>query len=224
MSCFNNIRYTRGFVESVQKNSRGHEVAWHIVDNGSTDKTHQYLKSIRPRFLERLGTNGSVALAWNKALGESVTGGPDLICLANNDVLVGEHWLEPIQREYRAHQHEKVYWVPNELRVQQHEFQGIASRNLRSFASQVEPIEHILCIAFFRPESIPVFHPIPERLTLWFGDNWIDARLAKQGHRLFVVKDSSVLHFVSKTIEITPDVSARIERDKQAWAEISKTI
>jgi GT2 family glycosyltransferase len=224
MSCYNNLNYTKGFVNSISKHSAGHEIVWHLVDNGSTDGTYGYMKGLNPRFLDRCGENGSLALAWNKALASARTGEPDLVCLASNDVIVSENWLGPIDRERLAHAGEKVYWISHEIRGAEHEFSAIAARNRNAFAGQLLEVQHMLCNAFFPPEAIDLFHPIPEELTLWFGDNWIDYRLAKRGYKLFLVKDSSVFHFLSKTVEITKDVSARIERDKVAWAEIQKLI
>lgn len=224
MACYNNRYYTRGFIDSVSRRSNGHQILWHLVDNGSTDGTYEYLAGLNPRFLKRLDRNDSLARAWNEALAAARTGDPDLICFANNDVKVSAGWLDPIERERSIHAGKKRYWLSHEVRGAEQDFEGTANRNRLEFAGQTVRVEHLLCITFFPPEAVDLFHPIPEELTLWYGDNWIDARLAKHGYELHIVKDSSVLHFLSKTVEITPGVSERIERDKKAWERIRNLV
>lgn len=89
----NGLNYLKDAVESVLKNTKYPNWEWMIADNGSTDDTVKYLKSIRdPRIklIERKTNNGNFA-SINNELALQAKG--KYLVFLNNDVIVTENWL-----------------------------------------------------------------------------------------------------------------------------------
>lgn len=220
MSCYGQLGYTRWCMESIQRNSNGHSLAYYLVDNGSTDETYQYFATYRPNFLRRYSVNGSLSRAWNQGLRAALEDGHETICLMSNDVVVGPGWLDSTVRELAKP--EKRYFIPNGNF--KHETLDVDVRNaLPSLQGKMQPALAAWCVTF-TAEAVRTFFPIPEELTLWFGDNWIHEKLAKAGYSCWELADSCAVHFLSKTVFTTPEVHARIERDKLAWERLRQTI
>lgn len=90
MPVLNQVGYTRGCVESLAPDlSAGAELI--IIDNGSTDPTPAYLATLSTARAIRNDVNRGCAAAWNQGVNASTR---EWIVILNNDVLVGEGWLD----------------------------------------------------------------------------------------------------------------------------------
>lgn len=224
--CWNKLDLTKRFVESVMRNSAGHEVHWYVVDNASNDGTKEYLDAIHEgptyifpfRWRKRNATNIGVNPAWNQLLEATKITQYDCICLSNNDVLVGPKWLDAVERELERDNHR--FFLPNG------EFSQVT---LCSFDVTVhERLERGPTIPatvpgcagwcmFFPPAALKYFMPIPESMVLWYGDAWIHRKLTQQGYRCETIMDCHCAHFVSQTISGYPGMVEQVARDKEAY-------
>lgn len=207
-------------VESVLRNSIGHEVQFYFVDNGSTDGTYEYLSSL-PQVAQiiRNPTNVGVNPAWNQLLGQAIQQGPDVIVLANNDILAGPGWLDPVVRELAKNDHR--YFLPNGDLHNDGTFEDDARAGYIENAGKTVAGRGGWCL-FFRVEAIKLFLPIPERMTLWYGDDYIHWVLQQQnGYRCETLLDSYCLHYVSKSIAEFPNRDQVIAEDRKAFEEIT---
>lgn len=217
--CWNNLRYTRQMVESVCRNSEGHKVFFVFVDNGSNDGTYEYLRSV-PGVAKiiRNPVNVGVNPAWNALLTEALRHEPDVVCLANNDILMGPAWIDAVSMEIAKN--DKRYFLPNAQFTNPATFDNDVRRSFPALQGSAQA-RGGWCL-FFHPSAIPLFHPIPEELKLWYGDDWIHHELGKQGYRCEALRATCCLHFVSKTISKYPGMSAQVDRDRQAFQRLTE--
>ena len=100
---YNNLKFTRACLESIFRHSGNTSVEIIVVDNGSVDDTPAYLLNqarrnpqVRPvRSPTNLGFAGGVNLGVTRARGE-------YILVANNDLIMTAHWLEPLLEMLRG--------------------------------------------------------------------------------------------------------------------------
>ncbi len=151
--------------------------------------------------------------AWNQLLVAALAQNPSIICLANNDILAGPGWLDPVVRELR-------YFLPNGNLQSDITFEQAARAGALENAGKTLPGRGGWCL-FFRPETVRLFLPIPERLKLWYGDDYIHWILDRNGYKCESLMDSYCLHYISKSISEYPDKVKVIAEDRQAFFEIT---
>ena len=216
MIAWNQIQYTRWCLKSVLRNSEGHDVEFHLLDNGSTDgQTYSALEGVNPVTLMRNERNESVYRGWNRVLAEALKRPYDVICLLSNDVVVGPGWLDGIAREIAKP--DLRYLLPNgEWPEQVETFDETVRAALPGLVGQTKPGLAAWCM-FFKPEAVRIFHPIPEDFILWYGDNYIHLALREKGYAGVAVMDCCAIHFLSKTFFATPGYTNIVEDDKRAF-------
>ena len=100
---YNNLEFTRACLESIFRHIGNTLLEIIVVDNGSVDDTPVYLlhqarrnRQVHPvRSQTNLGFAGGVNLGATHARGE-------YILVANNDLIMTSHWLEPLLEMLRA--------------------------------------------------------------------------------------------------------------------------
>lgn len=217
--CWNQRFYTEHCIASVRRNSSGHNVRLVALDNGSTDGTTDYLQGTVDTLI-RLPTNIGVNRAWNMLLGTAL-GMPDveMICLVNNDVIVGPAWLDPPAREFSRGDN-RSYFLPNGEFTKNVGFDDAVRAALPTLAGGRTPGRAGWCM-FFTPAMVRIFHPIPHELILWFGDDWMHYKLDLYGYSCEVLLDSCALHFISKSVGLYPDMVATIDADRQHFRRLT---
>ncbi|OGS22108.1 MAG: hypothetical protein A3J83_03820 [Elusimicrobia bacterium RIFOXYA2_FULL_40_6] len=91
MLTYNQLKHTKACIESLKKyTDRSYELI--IVDNGSTDGTPKYLKSIKGKSIKLILNNSNLAFAKGCNQGIRIAKG-DYILLLNNDILLTAGWL-----------------------------------------------------------------------------------------------------------------------------------
>ena len=95
---WNTKELLKNCIDSVQKNTKYYEVI--IVDNGSTDGSVDYLKSIEKNEYIKVVYNGK-NLGYAKAnnIGANLAAGKYL-CFLNSDIIVGANWLDEMFRTF----------------------------------------------------------------------------------------------------------------------------
>ena len=88
IAVYNQFYFTQQCVESIARcTSIPHEVI--IVDNGSTDGTREFLRTLKAKIITN-ATNLGCAKAWNQGVRASEG---DVIGILNNDIVVTPGWL-----------------------------------------------------------------------------------------------------------------------------------
>ncbi|MGE4233697.1 MAG: glycosyltransferase family 2 protein [Bacteriovoracia bacterium] len=91
---FNQIHYTKIFVESFLADDQRPECELIIIDNNSSDGTFEYLEALKEKYswveIIHNETNVGVAPAWNQGIRASKG---DYIAILNNDIQVSKGWL-----------------------------------------------------------------------------------------------------------------------------------
>ncbi|EXX85373.1 glycosyl transferase family 2, partial [Paenibacillus darwinianus] len=206
----NHVEYLKNCIDSIIDNTDlPYEII--VVDNGSTDATAAYLKSLRGRVRYRLlETNLGFAAAVNHGL---MMAKGRTIVLLNNDVLVTEHWLENMMRcLYSDERIGMVGPVTNYISGEQlmktnysstREMYAFARRhNLPDPAKWRETNRLTGFCLLFRRE-------LWERTGYWdegfqngnFEDDDYCVRVRMQGYSLMIAGDAFIHHFGSVTIK-----------------------
>lgn len=214
----NQLWYTQQFFKSIARNSYPHQLGFFVLDNGSSDGTWEWMNSAlhgSPQALLRNAGNDSLSKAWNQVLTAGLAHGADLLCLMNNDVIVGPGWLTPVIHEYQKS--DKAYWLANGA-VGPENFDAVVSARPRTGLTY--PGRAGWCM-FFRAETVREFMPISEELRLWYGDDFIHWKLEKAGYRRLVVDDCCVYHYGSKTVQSIGPIQHIIDRDKETYFRLT---
>ena len=101
---YNNLSYTKKFIESLYKYTQDFELI--IVDNGSTDGTVEYLKTLNSVKLILNKENLGFSKGNNQGIG--IAEG-EYIGFLNNDILLYPNWFEEIEKVFEKE--EKVAFV-----------------------------------------------------------------------------------------------------------------
>lgn len=215
---WNGIDLSRRWLDSVRRNSGGHDVKLFLLDNGSTDGTLDLFRSHGPEFLHRHEENFGIYKGWNLLFREAAARSPEAVVLANNDVIAGPRWLDALVREVRRPG--LRYFLPNsDPGTYGDGYDGEIAAALPSLPAATVPARAGWCL-MMRPEAVNVFLPIPESLTLWYGDDWMHHRLKEAGYACEAILDCCCKHAVSATVFRRPDFSEVVERDKRVIQEI----
>ena len=229
----NRLDYTKKFFESIGRNSYPYPLGFFVIDNDSKDGTKKWLENDlkgNPKVVIH-SPNDSLSRSWNLVMSTALRYGADLICLMNNDIIVGPGWLEPVltrlirylnltPEEVKALKEGKIkkeYWLPNgNFNAGNIETQA----RDRQKTGAIYPGRAGWCM-MFRSETVREFLPIPPELKLWYGDDYIHWKLAKLGYAPTVVDDCCMHHFGSKTLELRTDVDARVAEDRETYFRIT---
>ncbi len=218
MVVHNQLFYTKQAFASIGRNSYPHPLGFFVVDNGSSDGTWEWLNSEvhgQPQMFYRNPGNDSLSGAWNMTLKVGLDLGADLLCLINNDVIVGPGWLDQIVQEYRKG--EKTYWLANGA-LSPDNYDAQVRAQLKE--GKTIPGRAGWCL-FFSAAAVREFYPIPTELKLWYGDDWIHWKLAKAGYSCRVAMDSYVYHYGSKTMQIRKDLQPIIDADRETYFRLT---
>ena len=93
---FNRLELTRACQESLERTLAGWDYEWILIDDGSTDGTRDWLRTLPDDGKTRVVLNDIPrGYAANNNLGVGLARAP-LLCLLNNDTVLTPGWLEPM--------------------------------------------------------------------------------------------------------------------------------
>ena len=122
---YNNLHYTKKYIESLYKNTKDFELI--LVDNGSTDGTVDYIKSLPYNNIKLIINEENLGYAKGNNQGIAAAEG-EYIGFLNNDILLPSNWFDEIEKVFIAE--EKAGFVsPIELNpkiqnVNEHNYQN----------------------------------------------------------------------------------------------------
>ena len=216
---WNKSDYTRRWLDSVRRNSAGHDVRLYLMDNGSTDDTSAVMQSFSPAYFQRNESNDSLYKGWNTLAGRALADGAAVVILSNNDLIVAPGWLDAFARELGDPR--KRYFLPN---GDLHDAGTFERDALARRAVAVPPLTASAragwCLVLPRA-AVAAALPIPEELQLWYGDDWIHWKLGQAGYVCEVVLDSFVLHFGSVSFYARPGYPEIVARDRETFNRLT---
>ncbi|MDD5007580.1 MAG: glycosyltransferase [Syntrophorhabdaceae bacterium] len=216
--CWNESTATRQWIDSTRKNSKGHEIKILAIDNGSTDEGATWEACKLADWHDRTGANENLSKGYNRLLRKSLDMKADLVCLANNDIIVGPHWLDAIVREFEKNP--KRYLVPHECLKDCENVDRDGIEYLKTAKKETAPTLKGTCL-FFTPEAVRKFLPIPEELVLWYCDSWIHGHLKKEGYTCEVVLDSPIFHYGSLSFYKREDYVKLVAKDREIYNKLT---
>lgn len=214
----NQLEYTRQCIVSIQENCR-QPIELILVDNGSTDGSEAYFRSIVGAKVIRNEVNVGVAAGWNQGIALA-TG--DYVLILNNDTLVPAGCIENMVR--CAEQHPPIGMVVprcNEVGGPQRleGFQSTQPKDILEEAAKVQTINALSCWEFPRLKGVAMLiprvvlqqvGPFDEQFGMGnFEDDDYCYRLKNHGYQLFIADDAFLYHYGSVSFK-----GERIDRDQ----------
>ncbi|MDF3822520.1 glycosyltransferase [Leptospira sp. 96542] len=194
-ACYNQVEYTRQCIESMQRTHTPlHRVV--AVDNASSDSTLPYLESLPLGRVIHNANNLGCGVAWNQGALEQQA---EWTIVMNNDVIVGESWVEGLINAAVQHKLDIVSpaMIEGEL---DYDFPAFATK-AREKMGNVMRIgwAHAVCLAVHRRvwQEIGYFRANPKLLGYEDAIFFQDAQQA--GLRIGVTGASWLHHFGSIT-------------------------
>lgn len=194
----NKLDYTKNFIESLKKYTKDFELI--IVDNGSTDGTVEYIKSIPEIKLIQNGENRGFSKGNNQGI-EIAEG--EYIGFLNNDILLYPNWFEACEKVFA---NEKAGFV-SPRHINPHYDNTNPEKYIKYFQNfhYDKPYEKSFdecvfsCVITNRDvlDKIGVFDE--NFFPAFFEDNDLKYRAIEAGYGIYVTNEACFYHFGSVT-------------------------
>jgi GT2 family glycosyltransferase len=227
------LAWTRMCLGSIDRRTDWPRFEVIVADNASTDATRQWLGDE-----ERRGSLRVVLLPENRSFAAGVNAAAaasrgEFLCLLNNDTVVTRGWLSALVRHLERDSTigmigPSTNEIANEARVEvgYRELRHLDSWSrgfTRSRAGRAEPIPMLaMFCALLRREVFDRIGPLDERFEIgMFEDDDYARRLAAEGLRLAVARDSFVHHAGRGSFRALPDAEYRriFEENRRRYEE-----
>ena len=198
---YNHLKYTKKIIESLYKYTSDFELI--IVDNGSTDGTGEYLKSLNYDNLKIIFNTENLGFSRGNNQGIEIAEG-EYIGFLNNDILLYPNWFEECEKVFQKEnaafvspRHINPYYdntnENNYIKYFQKNFKYNSQyeKNFDEcvFSCVLTKRSVINNIGFFDENYSPAF----------FEDNDIKYRAILKGYGIYVVNNICFYHFGSIT-------------------------
>ena len=170
-ACYNQVDYTKLCIESMV--NHGLDLSrLVIVDNGSTDDTRRYAKTLNLGGCIFNEANLGCGVAWNQG---ALALQAEWTIIMNNDVIVSKNWIESLIETAEKHQLKIISpaMIEGELDYDFEVFSLMASEKMRDVMRFGDA--HAVCLAVHKSVwmEIGYFQPVPKLLgyedTLFFN-------------------------------------------------------
>ena len=194
-ACYNQLEYTKMCIDSMIKH--GLDLSrLVVVDNGSTDDTCSYLETLPLGGLIFNQANLGCGVAWNQG---ALALQAEWSIIMNNDVIVGEHWIENLIETAEKNNLKVISpsLIEGEL---DYDFEEFSTKAHLKMAKTVRfGARHAVCLAVHQSVWLEVgyFQPIPK--LLGYEDTMFFNELAKANIATGITGASWLHHFGSIT-------------------------
>jgi len=214
---FNNTQITRECLESVRNNTSGIDCEHIIIDNGSTDGTLEYMKSLKDIILIDNGKNLGCAMALNQGVSKA---SGKYICNIDNDVVVSKNWLPPMLE--LAEKHPDIGIVSPGTREGRLDYDfGSYSEAYKKRMKHVTAGEFGGWCMLIKREVFDKIGLFSEEFNMYGEDTDLYMRMQQAGYKAIRTGASFVHHRVNMTLSTIPE-KKRIEHEhivrlKEKW-------
>ena len=171
-ACYNQVEYTKKCVESMLKHGLDLNRLV-VVDNGSSDDTRSYLKTLPLGGLIFNQANLGCGVAWNQG---ALALQAEWTIIMNNDVIVSKHWIENLIETAEKNNLKVISpsLIEGELDYNFEDFSIKASLKMQNALRL--GARHAVCLAVHQSAWLDVgyFQPIPKLLgyedTMFFNE------------------------------------------------------
>ena len=171
-ACYNQVEYTKKCVESMLKHGLDLNRLV-VVDNGSSDDTRSYLKTLPLGGLILNRVNLGCGVAWNQG---ALALQAEWTIIMNNDVIVSKHWIESLIETAEKNNLKVISpsLIEGELDYNFEDFSIKASLKMQNALRL--GARHAVCLAVHQSAWLDVgyFQPIPKLLgyedTMFFNE------------------------------------------------------
>lgn len=218
--CFNQINRTTQCVESISKYTKNFNFLF--INNGSTDGTAEYLKTVPNSHIITNKHNIYVNPAWNQGFKYLLENDIcDVVCLCNNDIVVANDWLKGFDSLFK----DKQFYVPISNSMFDRKPYNNYAEFIKYIHSHNEPNLKLIyrkfvgCCIFFKRSDISYFYPIPETLKVLHGDDWINDNLFSNGLLPYHVESCAIYHHSSST-QRSLNLSSIHQQDHKQYSKL----
>lgn len=206
----NQLDYTKQCISSIQENTAEIPYEIVVVDNGSTDKTVEFLQKKKIRVIEH-GKNLGVAKAWNRGIRESYA---PVVCIINNDIVVSKGWLSSLTDFYFSKKNTGIVSPGTREGAFDYDFKIYAEEYVKKMKNVSRKWFSGWCmlIASDRFEKAGLFS---EDFGIGIGEDMdFFLRLKKAGYESYITGSSFIHHYGSRTIKgIKESEGDKFEKD-----------
>lgn len=209
---YNHLDYTKQYIERLYRYTSDFELI--IVDNGSTDGTVEYLKSLNKDNLKFIFNSENLGFSKGNNQGIEISDG-EYIGFLNNDILLYPNWFEECEKVFEK---ENAAFV-SPRQVNPH-FDNVNPENYlkNSKKDYDQPYEKSFdCCEFAcvitKKEVIDNLGKFDESFTpAFFEDNDLKIRALEAGYEIFVVNTVPFFHYGSVT---SKKLDEKLDKNKQ---------
>jgi GT2 family glycosyltransferase len=211
------LAWTRACLDSLDRRTDWPRFEVIVADNASTDGTREWLGDE-----ERRGTLRAIMLPDNRGFAAGVNAAAmqshgDYLCILNNDTVVTRGWLSALVRHLEPNRElgmvgPSTNEIANDARVdvgyrELRHLDAWARGFTRARAGRTDPIPMLaMFCALLRRDVFDRIGPLDERFEIgMFEDDDYARRLAAEGLRLAVARDSFVHHAGRGSFRALPD-------------------
>lgn len=198
---YNNLHYTKKYIESLYKNTKDFELI--LVDNGSTDGTVDYIKSLPYNNIKLIINEENLGYAKGNNQGIAVAEG-EYIGFLNNDILLPSNWFDEIEKVFIAE--EKAGFVsPIELNpkiqnVNEHNYQKYLRKFPKIYDYRKSYYGCIFSCVITKSTILNEIGNFDENITpAFFEDDDLMCRAIESGYDLYEADNCCYFHFGSIT-------------------------
>ncbi len=219
---YNKLEYTKKFIESLYKYTKDFELI--IVDNGSTDGTVEYLKSLKDVKLILNNENKGFSAGNNQGI-ELAEG--EYIGFLNNDILLYPEWFEACEEVFKI---EKAAFIsprhinPHYDTTDEKSYINYFKNNFK-YAQKYEKSfdECVFSCVITKRTVLNNLGLFDENYTqAFFEDNDFKYRAIEAGYGVFVTNEACFFHFgsvTSKTLNQNLEANRKYYYSKYPFAE-----
>ena len=193
MPVYNHALYTYRAVEAlIESTASPFELI--MIDDGSTDDTHDYAMELSDRLKEvfyygRNPKNEGVHRSWNAGLRAAFSRNPDYIAIVNNDVRFTKNWDSPLIDTLQAKKLVSPYHTD-----------GVLPADWPAGSGRVKNRGNLPILGACFMAQTQTFKDagfFPEQMRYYFGDNWIVRQVGEE--QCAQIHASYIHHYFSKT-------------------------
>jgi len=220
---FNQMGYTKLCLDNIHKFSTNVDYEVIVIDNGSTDSTSEYLKSMEDKLnkliVYRYNKNEGVVTAWNKGLELASS---NLYGIINNDVIMATNSLRNAIDAFSSHPEVRLMcprFETNELRPDFYTRAEEISKKPFVFTPKF-PLTG--CCFFITNKTIQEIGQFDERFKmLWYEDSDYFRRISESKVPVSQLNNILIHHFESMTLMTIPNwryyAGINAQRFSQKW-------